>query len=82
MRLGIYIIAFTNSKRSKPTMTNLKPDDKCQSTKYQDVRDKIEHCRTMLHLHDFLSDGENARVIGRISKWVEANKKKEADDGE
>lgn len=31
---------------------------------------RLENCRKMLNLHEFLSDAENERVRKRIQKWI------------
>jgi hypothetical protein len=31
--------------------------------------DKVQHCRTLLYLHGFITEAENVKVLRRIQNW-------------
>lgn len=35
--------------------------------------ERLRNCRTMLHIHGFLTDGESAKVALRIDEWAANN---------
>jgi len=48
----------------------MKPKDKLKAWKSEAAYDRVHGCRVMLRMHGFLSEGENAKVVQRINKWV------------
>ena len=47
----------------------MKPGDKLRAIQADVAVERVEYCRAMLHMHGFLTEGENRRVKGRIRVW-------------
>lgn len=48
----------------------MKATDKSPVWESTIAAERVDQCRTMLHIHGFLSDSEDARVDARITKWA------------
>jgi hypothetical protein len=50
-------------------VTKMKPADKLRAWKSEDALSRVLGCACMLVCHEFLTDGERAKVQRRIEKW-------------
>jgi hypothetical protein len=51
----------------------MKPNDKPTRWDHKNALERIEMCRAVLHIHGFTSDGEDAKIKARVSKWLIKN---------
>jgi len=56
----------------------MKPYDLLKSWRSESAVDRVEGCRVLLHVHGFLTDGENEKVAKRIARWYVAGCKAKA----
>ena len=49
----------------------MKPDDILRAWKKETAVDRLHGCKTMLHIHGFLTEAESIRVHERLLKWIE-----------
>lgn len=48
----------------------MKATNKIPAWRSTSAADRVDQCRSMLHIHGFMTEAENDRVNARIEKWA------------
>jgi hypothetical protein len=55
-------------------MTSSKPNNKFPAMKADTMLERVMFAAALLHIHEFSSDSEDAKIKTRIRKWVEKHR--------